>query len=254
MNLLFNKPLMDNAAKVFDVYLRPLHGLTETQVKIYSDANNSTATINVQKQYMLFGSAGFLSILDKLTNAFWNETFNLDTDGDRVKLLTNTLLHGNETQRNSALDKFVSMGILAAGETTSARSLVSRIPTFDPALMVRSYDSAENFFKYSYNIPLGLEKKYDKIRNTGNEKLYLIFVARGHSQFGYMPASDENFGHYTKYWNDLFQKDSLAMSYMAVDMSDMNDGEETTIKYDHLDKIEYFDNILIQLAVTNLYN
>ena len=254
MNLLFNKPLMDNTAKVFDIYLRPLHGVTETKVKIYSDAMNSTAVVDTTKQYMLFGSAGFLNILDKLSNAFWNETFDIVADGDKVKLLTNTLLHGNETQRNSALDKLVSMGILAAGETTSTRSLVSRIPTFDPNLMVRSYDSVENFYKYSYNIPLGLEKKYDQVRNTTSEKLFLIFVARGHSQFGYVPAAGENFGHYTKYWSDLFSKESLALPYMAVDLSDISNAEETAIKYDHIDVIEHFDNIIIQLAVTNLYN
>ena len=254
MNLLFNKPLMDNAAKVFDIYLRPLHSVSETQVTIYSDAMNSTATLRVAKQYMLFGSAGFLSILDKLTNAYWNETFDIAKDGEKVKLLTNTLLHGNETQRNSALDKLVSMGILASGDTTSTRALASRIPTFDPNLMVRSYDATENFYKYSYNIPLSLEKKYDAIRNTSTEKLYLIFVGRGHSQFGYTTVAGENFGHYSKYWNDLFQKDSFALSYMAVDLSDMSSPDETAIKYDHLDKIEYFDNILIQLSVTNLYN
>ena len=254
MNLLFNKPLVDNAAKVFDIYLRPLHSVTETTVKIYSDAMNSTATITTTKQFVLFGSAGFLNILDKLSNAFWNETFDLVADGDKVKLLTNTLLHGNETQRNSALDKLVSMGIIAAGETVTTRALVSRIPTFDPALMVRSYDSVENFFKYNYNIPVGLEKKYDQVRNTTSEKLFLIFVARGHSQFGYVPAAEENFGHYTKYWNDLFAKESIALPYMAVDLGDMSNNAETAIKYDHLDVIEYFDNIIIQLAVTNLYN
>lgn len=254
MNLLFNKPLMDNAAKVFDIFLRPTHSVSETEVKIYSDANNSTTIAVAQKQYILFGSAGFLTILDKLSNAFWNESFDLATNGEVVKLLTNTILHGNETQRNSAFDKLVSMGIIAAGETTSSRAIVSRIPTFDPALMVRSYDITENFYKYTYNIPVGLEKKYDKIRNTSNEKLFLIFVGRGHSNFGYVPVVGESFGHYTKYWNELFQKESLALPYMAVNLSDMTDGEETAIKYDHLDVIEYFDNILIQLAVTNLYN
>lgn len=254
MNLLFNKPLVDNAAKVFDLYLRPTHSATETTVLIYSDANNGTTTTSVAKQFVLFGSAGFLNILDKLSNAAWNESYDMATVGNQVKLLTNTLLHGNETQRNSALDKLVSMGILASGDTTSTRSLVSRIPTFDPTLMVRSFDAVENFFKYSYNIPLGLEKKYDQVRNTSSEKLYLIFVGRGHVNFGYAPATGENFGHYTKYWNELFSKESLAIPYMAVDLGDMSSAEETAIKYDHLDVIEYFDNILIQLAVTNLYN
>ena len=41
---------------------------------------------------------------------------------------------------------------------------------------------------------------------------------------------------------------------MAVHLGDMTSPDETAIKYDHLDVIEYFDNILVQLAVTNLYN
>ena len=254
MNLLFNKNLVDNAAKVFDLYLRPIHRASETAVKVYSDAMNSTNTLTVQPQSLLFVSAGFLIILDKISAAFWGETFNLATDGDKVKLLLNTILHGTETQRNSALDKLVSMGIISSGDTISTRSLASRIPTFDPTLMTRSYDSTENFFKYTYNIPLGLEKKYDQVRNTSAEKLYLLFVGRGHSNFGYVPAAGEVFGHLTKYWNDLFQKESLAIPYMAVDLGDVTSPDETAIKYDHLDVIEYFDNIQVQLAVTNLYN
>lgn len=254
MNLLFNKNLVENAAKIFDVYLRPLHRSTETLVKVYSDAMNSTNTVTVQAQYVTFGSIGFVNILDKISAAFWNETFDIAASGDTVKLLVNTLIHGNETQRNSALDKLVSMGILASGDTTTTRALVSRIPTFDPNLMVRSYDQDGKFYKYAYNIPLGLEKKYDQVRNTQAEKLYLIFVGRGHSNFGYSPATGENFGHFTKYWNELFSKDAYTIPYMAVDLGDMTSPDETAIKYDHLDVIEYFDNILVQLAVTNLYN
>ena len=254
MNLLFNQNLVDNAAKVFDIYLRPVHRVSETLVKIYSDAMNSTSTTDVAPQSVLFVSAGYLTIMDKISAAFWNETFNLTTDGEKVKLLISTIIHGNETQRNSAFDKLVSMGLIASGDTTTSRALASRIPTFDPALMTRSYVSDGNFYKYSYNIPLGLEKKYDQVRNTSAEKLYLFFPARGHINFGYSAVSGENFGHLTRYWNDLFAKESLAIPYMAVDLGDITSPVETAIKYDHLDVIEYFDNILVQLAVTNLYN
>lgn len=254
MNLSFNQNLVENAAKVFDIYLRPVHRSTETAVKIYSDAMNGITTTTVAPQSLLFVSAGFLAIMDKISAAFWNETFNLTTDGEKVKILINTIIHGNETQRNSGFDKLVSMGLIASGDTTLSRSIVSRIPTFDPALMTRSYVVDGNFYKYTYNIPLGLEKKYDQVRNTSNEKLFLFFPARGHSNFGYSPVSGENFGHLTRYWNELFSKESLAIPYLAVDLGDMTSPDETAIKYDHLDVIEYFDNILVQLAVTNLYN
>ena len=254
MNLVFNKPLLDNAAKVFDIFLRPTHRTSETTVKVYTDAINGVTTATVQSQHMLFVSASMLTILDKINTAFWNESFSLVNDGEKVKLLVNTLLNGTETQRNSALDKLVSMGIIASGDTTMTRSLASRIPTFDPALMVRSYDLTEGFYKYSYNIPMGLEKKYDQTRNTQNEKLYLLFVGRGHSQFGYAPIAAEIFGYFSKYWNDLFQKDSYAMGYMAVDLGDITSAETDAIKYDHLDVVEYFDNIIIQLQIPNSYN
>ena len=257
MNLLFNQNLVDNASKIFDVYLRPVHKVSETAVKIYLDAMNSTTTTTVAGQSILFVSASFLALVDKISAAFWNESFNLTTDGEKVKLLVATIFHGNETQRNSALDKLVNMGIIASGDTTMTRSLMSRIPTFDPSLMTRSYVTDQGttpFFKFTYNIPLGLEKKYDVVRNTANEKLYLFFPARGHVNFGYSTVTGENFGHLTRYWNDTFSKESLAIPYMAVDLGDMTSPDETAIKYDHLDVIEYFDNILIQLAVTNLYN
>ena len=256
MNLLFNQQLVDNAAKVFDIYLRPTHKASETNIKIYSDAMNTTTTTTVPPQSILFVSTSFLTIVDKISAALWNETVDLVTNGEKVKLLVNTIFHGNETQRGSALDKLVNMGIIASGDTTMTRSLASRIPTFNPALMGRSFvteNTINPFFKYTYNIPLGLEKKYDIVRNTQNERLFLFFPARGHVNFGYSTITGENFGHATRYWNEAGAKESLALPYLAVDLGDMNTSS-SAIKYDHLDVIEYFDNILIQIAVTNLYN
>ena len=254
MNLLFNKNLLENASRIFDVYLRPTHRTSETSVIVYSDAMNSTNTTTVAPQGVLFVSAGFLTIMDKISAALWNETVSIATMGNTMKLLVNTILHGTETQRNSALDKLVSMGIIASGDTTSTRAIASRIPTFDGSLMTRSYDIDGNFYKYTYNIPLGLEKKYSDVRNTSHEKLFLFFGARGHANFGYAPATGENFGHVTRYWNETLSKESLAIPYLAVNLGDIANSDEDAIEYDHLDEIEYFDNMIMQIAVSNLYN
>lgn len=258
MNLYFNKGLLDNASKIFDIYLRPTHRVSETTVKVYTDALNGDNTATVAPQYLLFASSSFITVLDKINSAFWNESFDIATNGERVKILVNTLLNGTESQRNSALDKLVSMGILASGDVTMTKALASRIPNFDPNLMVRSFDATTTptspFYKYSYNVPLGLEKKYNQVRNTANEKLQLIIVGRGHSQFGYNVVAGESFGYFSKYWNELFQKDSYTMGYLAIDLGDITSPDEEAIKYDHLDVIEYFDNIVVQIALPNLYN
>lgn len=254
MNLVFNKPLLDNTSKVFDIFFRPTHKPAETTIKVYGDAINGDAIVTVPTQYVLFASISFVNILDKINSAYWSESFDVTTQGERVRILVNTLLNGTESQRNSALDKLVQMGILASGDVIMTKSLASRMLTFDPTLMVRTYDATENFYKYSYNIPLGLEKKYDKVRNTQNEKLYLVFAGRGHSNFGYTPVTGETYGYFTKYWNDLFQKDSFAMGFVAVDLGDLTSPEEEAIKYDHLDIVEYFDNIQIQIKIPNKYN
>ena len=254
MNLVFNKPLLDNTSKVFDIFFRPTHKPAETTIKVYGDAINGDTIVTVPTQYILFASASFVNILDKINSAYWSESFDVAAQGERVKILTNTILNGTESQRNSAFDKFVQMGILTSGEVTMSKALVSRMLTFDPSLMVRSFDANEKIYKYSYNIPLGLEKKYDQVRNTQKEKLYLVFVGRGHSNFGYVPVTGETYGYFTKYWNDLFQKDSLAMGFVAVDLGDLTTPEEEAIKYDHLDIVEYFDNIQIQIKIPNKYN
>ena len=44
------------------------------------------------------------------------------------------------------------------------------------------------------------------------------------------------------------------MGYMAVDLGDITSAETDAIKYDHLDVVEYFDNIIIQLQIPNSYN
>lgn len=254
MNIIFNKPLLDNTSKVFDIFFRATHKPSETTVKVYTDAANSDVTVSTPVQYILFASQSFVNLLDKINTAYWYESFDTTVNGERVKLLTNTILNGNESQRNSAFDKFVSLGILTNADVDVSKAIVSRLTTFDPSLMIRSYDATENFYKYVYNIPLGLEKKFDKVRNTKNEKLYLVFAGRGHSNFGYSPITGENYGYFTKYWNDLFQKDSFAMSFVAVDLGDLMSPDTEAIKYDHLDSIEYFDNVQIQIKIPNKYN
>jgi hypothetical protein len=254
MNLIFNKPFLENASNVFDVFLKATHRKSESNVKIYLDAINGDDLSTASSQYVLFAPASFVTIMDKINSAFWNESFSLATDGERVKILVNTFLNGNASQRNSALDKLVAMGILASGDVTSTKAIASRIPEFDPDLVVKEYNEEENFYKYSYNIPLELETKYDEVRNTDSEKLFMYFPARGHSQFAYSPVSGEDFGYFAKYWNMLFQKDSFATGYVAVDLGDITSSDEEAVKYDHLDKIEYFDNIIIQISIPNKYS
>ena len=254
MNILFNKGLVDQASIIFDLYLKPTHKSSETSVHVYSDAANSTNVVTVAPTDLLFANAGFIAIIDKISNAFWNESFDIDSYGDKVKLLVNTIIHGNETQRNSAFDSLISLGILASGDTTSSRAIVTNFKNYDVSRMVKTYNTDKSCYDYTYNTPLELTKKYDKVRNTTNEKLYLLSVARGAAQFGYDTVSGENFGHLSKYWDTVFQKNSLAISYLAIDLGDTTSADVNAIKYDHLDVIEYFDNIVVQIAMTNQYN
>ena len=254
MNLQFNKALLDNTSMVFDAFFKPGYLASETTVKVYTDAMNGVNTTTVVPQRLLFVSESFMTIINKINSAFWNGTFDITLDGDKVKILVNTVLNGTESQRNSALSKLVSMGLISEADTTMTRSLASRIPTFDPTLVVKTFDADGKFYKYSYNIPLGLEKKYDVTRNTQGERLYLFFPSKVHSQFGASPVVGETFGYFTKYWNELFQVQSYGMSYAAVDLGDIMSPEEESIKYDHLDAIEYFDNIIIQVKIPNKYN
>ena len=254
MNLQFNKALLDNAATVFDGFFKPSYLASETAVKVYTDALNGTTTTTVLPQRILFVTESFLTIVNKINSAFWNSSFDVAVEGDKVKILVNTIFNGTEAQRNSALSKLVQMGLILEADTTMTRSLASRIPTFDPSLMVRSFDTTEKFYKYTYNIPLGLEKKYDAVRNTQRERLYLFFPTKAHTQFGAVPVVGETFGYFTKYWNEMFQVTSLGMSYAAVDLGDIMSPDIVAIQYDHLDVIEYFDNVIIQVKIPNKYN
>lgn len=253
MNLVYNMAFLDNTSKIFDIFLRPTHRVSETSIKIYSDAATSDTTTTVPSIYCLFVPASFLNILNKINDAYWNESIDIVANNDRLKLLTNTILNGNDTQRNSALDKLVSMGVIQSGDVTVSKTLASRLTTFNPSLMVRNYNTEENFYKFTYNIPLGLERKYSDTRNPQYEKLFLLFVGRGPNSNGYYPATGETFGYFTKFWNGVSQKDALSMGYIAVDLGAVGSATDETIKYDHLDEIEYFDNIIIQLSIPNQY-
>lgn len=254
MNILFNKALVEQASTIFDLYLKPTHRSSETQIIIYSDAANSSATTTVAPQNLLFVNIGFIAIIDKISNAFWNESFDISSYGEKVKITINTILHGNETQRNSAFDSLISLGLLTSGDTTLSRAIVTGFKNYDISRMVKTYNTEKSCYDYTYNSPIELTKKYDKVRNTTNEKLFLLSVARGNGSFGYDCVTGETFGHLTKYWDTAFEKNSLAISYLAIDLSDTTSADTTAIKYDHLDTIEYFDNIVVQIAMTNQYN
>lgn len=254
MNILFNKALVDQTSTIFDLYLKPTFRSSETQIKVYNDAANSNTTSLVAPQYLLFVNAGFIALIDKISNAFWNESFDIASYGEQVKILTNTILHGTETQRNSAFDSLINIGILNSGDTTLSRAIVTGFKNYDLSRMVKTYNTDKNCYDYTYNSPIELTKKYDKVRNTSNEKLFLLSVARGLGSFGFDTVTGETFGHLTKYWDTVFEKNSLAISYLAIDLSDTTTADATAIKYDHLDVIEYFDNIVIQIAMTNQYN
>ena len=43
-------------------------------------------------------------------------------------------------------------------------------------------------------------------------------------------------------------------SQVAVDMGDIQADADATIKYDHIDKIEYLDNYIIQMFIPNKFN
>ena len=90
------------------------------------------------------------------------------------------------------------------------------------------------------------------------EKLYLLFVARGQDTFGFSPATvssvNEKYGYFVKNWDEGTQTYKTGLSYIAVDMGDIQADAVATIKYDHIDKIEYLDNYIIQMFIPNKFN
>lgn len=265
MELMFNKPFLTNIFETFGYYINPVHrnllvGGTgsnkndkqEKVINVYSDALNTTTTVQVEPQFVTFCNQGFITILDKINTHVWNGNV-LAANLNQMKLLVNTLIHGNDAQRSSALDKFVSMGIILASDITYSKLIVSSCLNFKPELVGTTFNEAENYYMYTYNNPVTLQKKYSQNRNPNKEKLYLLFVGRGHSNFGYSPATGEVFGHFASYWNEATLGTSLNIGYIAVDLGEINGDTPAAIKYDHLDVIEVIDDIKIQVNVPNQF-
>lgn len=255
MNLILNKNLLDNVSSPFDILFQRLHIPTNHTVTIYTDAINSTITEQAAVQHTLFVPESMIKVLDKISSTLWNESIDITANGNQLHILVSTLLNGSEFQRNSALDKLVQMGIILISDTSSIKALASRFTNYNNTTLVKTYEKVDNeqYYQYTYNIPLLLEKTYDKVRNINSEKLYLLYVNYGNSQFANEPVAGTNYGYFTKYWDDLFLKNSLTMSYGAVDIGSILD-INASIQYDHLDIIQYFDNIIIQIKVPNNFN
>ena len=248
MNLKFNKPFLDRRSEVFDNFFQQNDVTTiEANCTIYTDAINGDTTDTVATQYILFGSQSLVDVFDKINNAFWNESFDIASLGNIVKTCLNTIISGSEPQRNSALSKLVQMGIVSESDTTMTRVLASRIPDFNPALVTKDYISDEQKYRYAYNIPIALEKKYDQVRNTSSEKLFLIFPSRVAQQYGAVPL-EGTMGYVHPMRNILFEKNSMCISFAAVAMADLF-SEEAAIKYDHVDVIEYLDNFILNVKL-----
>lgn len=257
MNLILGKNLLDNMSMIFDTLFKREHIPTNYNIKIYTDAINGDALASVPMQHVIFTSESMINILDKISNAIWNESISIVTDGERLQILLNTLLNGTESQRNSALDKLVQMGIILASDTNMIRALTSEFINYDKNNLVKTFEVTESdkYHQYKYDIPLGLVKSYDKVRNTSNEKLYLLFVNYTHQQFGSSPIAGESYSYFINYWDSIFMKNSLTLCYGAVDIGDiaLPADAENSIQYDHLDKIEYFDNFVVQIKVPNQF-
>lgn len=263
MDIKFNKPFLINVYDAFSQYVSPVHrnilvGGTgsnkndkqEKTVSVYTDALNVTTTVAVEPQFVTFANQSFLTCLDKINTTVWNGGVT-SANMNQMKLLVNTLIHGNEAQRNSALDKLVSMGILLASDIVVSKLLVSSCLNYKPELVNSELNETEGYQLFSYNVPITLQKKYSETRNTTKEKLFLLFVGRGHSTFGYSPATGEVFGHFATYWNEVALANSLCLGYMAVDMGEIGGDDKSSIRYDHMDVIEVIDNMKIQLNVPN---
>lgn len=270
MIIQYNKAFLDNVVKVFDAYFIPTHRKSEPNVKVFTDAMVSvveTATTNANSKFCHFVTESTLTLLNKISDSY--DTLSA-ANKNTVKILVNTILNGNLYQRNSALDKLVQMNILLESDTAKTKALMATLVNYNVDIPFRSFVSeAEpgssdiNFFRYQYTIPLQMERKYFQENNpvdeTGKrEKLYLLFVARGQDTFGFSPATvssvNEKYGYFVKNWNEVSQVYKTGLSYIAVDIGDINLDTNATIKYDHIDKIEYFDNFIIQMFIPNKFN
>ena len=259
MELYFNRPFLSKIYDTFGDYFQQVHrniliggtganknDKVEASVKVYNDAMINTTVVSVEPQFITFCSQGFLNILDKLNIVSWNNQY---PDFEQFKLLINTLIHGNEAQRNSALDKFVSLGLLLESDVLSSKQIVSSCFNFKPELVSASMNDQEGYYSFSYNTPVTLFKKYSNIRNPEKEKLYLLFMGRGPTTNGYSPVAGETFGHLASYRNDALNNYSYCTGYIAVDMSEVGGDQEGAIRYDHLDIIEVIDNMRFQINV-----
>ena len=270
MIIQYNKSFLDNIIKIFDAYFIPTHRKTEANVKVFTEANASiveTQTTNTNSKYCHFVTESTLTAFNKISNTYDGLSA---ANKNTVKILVNTILNGNLFQRNSAFDKLVQMNILLAGDISKAKALMATLINYNPDIPFRSFvseveagSSDINFFRYQYTVPLQLERKYLQENNipdeTGKrEKLYLLFVARGQDSFGFSPATvssvNEKYGYFVKNWDESTQTYKTGLSYIAVDMGDIQADADATIKYDHIDKIEYLDNYIIQMFIPNKFN
>lgn len=252
INKTFNKVFM---SEYLNTTMAPhADEFASTAYIVYDDVNVTDTTKDGEFPLVLFVPQALLDIIDALNTAEYNQT--LDLAGKDLAILINTLYNANSSERNSALDYLQGLGLITAEQNADVRAMTTKFLGFDRTQFLRTYDEAEDVYKYSFDTPVELQVPYNDTNNPRNNKLYLFFPSLVNTEYGNVVAVTDSNGKYSplqKFYNPVLDKGVQQASYIATELGDIN-SETADVKYDHMDKIEYIDSFRLRFRLPRVIN
>lgn len=211
-----------------------------------------------------------LNVFNKINNSLKNLNSLPKIYGDLtldVLKLTNSLYSQSKVVRDGAISYFESANIITEEESQFMKNNFYCLYP-DSLILDDIVDKLtlleDNILNFSIDKPLNLSEIYKLSNNPMSEQLYLIIFPFNDTKFvnniqditiqSYFNQSNE--GIYPVGFTRMYKKDTntseFQIPYLAFSLSEENGGGD--IEYDHLDEIEYLDNIKLSLELPKQYS
>lgn len=283
-----NNLVDDNNIRIFRGYYNSEHVVSERTLTYSNLLTGQATTVGVFSQ-MHFCNEYFMDIIDTIITTFNNGGFNnIDINSGttgiqtiNLNLLLNTILCKETSKRDNALQWLVNNNIITQALRDRSITFTTPVKNYRNEYSTWVFDPDTNVFTFKYDKPIELLKYYVQTRdNLAMDDLYLFYSLptshKLHSysftgadwwvgnssrrvaeyetniEIYYLSPSNTNSDAYptiafSNFYSKTASKTVYDIPYVAIKIS--NTAGNGEIKFDHTDKISYFDNITVKLKL-----
>lgn len=214
-------------------------------VSVYTDLSIDNSFENVPYQLFLWVPETFIETLETINTTIRENTINIEVD---LGLFFNTLYFGNDTSRESALNRLVEKYIITEQKRDTIMGLFSHFTNFNSDFFYREFDDSLDRYKYYYSGTMGLKNDYKIENNLTIDKMYVIIPVLtpvSFSECGSLPGTNGLYNSIVSLYSPKLGRLVNHCSYMGLEVTEIDDEfvySETTT-YTQVNPFEWYMTI-----------